>query len=400
MIKHAITLFLVVFTFFATSNAIAQSTGTIKVIKNPYAGIDWERVNQYMANFHAHTVNSDGRVEPDHLINMYADAGYSILAISDHDLYYITRPGESDPGPTTETTWPWTRWIDEQPSQIWDYSGMETSAFYPDLGDGGMLAIRANELTQHPHIISLFNDCGFAESNQTDNSRLDCIESKNGLGYYAHPPLYMPPEKWSNVLGNSFEKAAAHFADHIIRYPGNLGIELPSFVQDEAVKLFDKILMAHYRDHDIFAHGGDDTHETYVKQNADYTIVLAEELTEEAVRHALQNGQTIVGSRTQYPPIINRIEVDSASSRIIVDILDPRLELIRPTEGSIAGNPPEFEWGSKIQITWFKNGQEYATGNSIDYSGFTEETVLRFEFVSGDETFYSQAFYIAPEEGI
>ncbi len=391
-----------IFTGVVLSWSVTFASGP-KVMKNPYAGIDWERVNQYMANFHSHTIKSDGRAEPDHLIYMFADAGYSILAIADHDLTYTVREGERDPGTTTETTWPWTRWIDEQPSMIWAYEGMETSAFYPDLGDAGMLAIRANELSQHPHLVSLFNDCGFARRDQTDDNRWACIESRNGLGYWAHTSSYVPPHRWNDLFDASMDNAAANFGDHIIRFPSNLGIEFTSGClnsrQDDAIKLFDKILMDHYRDHDIFVHGSDDTHQTYVANDAVHTILLAEELTEEAVRHALQNGHTFVARRTMHPPRINRIEVDEASMQIIVDIEDPYLEPLRPAEGAMADNPPEFEWESNVQINWIKNGQKYATGKTINYSGFPE-AVLRFEFSSGGETFYSQAFYIAPEDEI
>ncbi len=55
--------------------------------------------------------------------------------------YHTTRDGERKTEPTHETTWPWTKRIDEQPSRVWARDGVEPSAFYATLGTQGMLAI-------------------------------------------------------------------------------------------------------------------------------------------------------------------------------------------------------------------------------------------------------------------
>ena len=356
---------------------IVQANGPT-VLKNPYDGINWEAVQHYKANFHSHTVKSDGRAEPDELINMFADAGYNILAIADHDVNYRVREGERDPGPTHKTTWPWTRWIDEKPSQIWVYKGMQSSAFYPDLGDRGMLAVRANELSQTPHLLSLFNDCGYTSRDQTEDNRMSCIRDKDGLAFWAHPTFYVPGGSWEDRFFDNvtMQEAVDHYANYIKRYQSTLGIEFTprglGRELDVSMKLLDTMLARHYPDHDIFIVGNDDTHLTYVEDDALHNIILAEELTEESIKHALRNGHTIVARRIEgNPPRIKRIEVNEENRQIVVDI------------------------DRADEITWIKNGQKYATGNTIDYSGFPE-AVLRFEFVSGGETFYSQAFYIAP----
>ncbi len=343
------------------------------VVKNPYADIDWDRVNQYLANFHCHTIKSDGRAEPDELIYMYADGGYDILAIADHDNYYVARSGERDPGPTSETTWPWTRWIDEQPSQIWTRGEMETSAFYPDLGSRGMLAVRGNELSTNPHLVSLFNDCGFADANQTDEDRMGCIEAKGGLAFWAHPALYVPPHPWQHLFNSSLEEALAYYGDYLVRYDGLLGIEFNQNDLDvrmsESITIWDELLKRHYQDQDIFAFGNDDSHDTSLHERAVLTIVLAEDLTEEAVREALQRGQTFVGRRVDTYPRINSIEVDEEQNLIVVDI------------------------DNQDKITWIKDSQVYHVGNSIDYSDM-DDAVLRFEITSANQIFYSQAFLI------
>ncbi|MFO7905532.1 MAG: hypothetical protein R6U98_22915 [Pirellulaceae bacterium] len=53
------------------------------------------------------------------MIYNYAEAGYHILAMTDHDNYHTVREGEREMTPARETTWPWTKWIEEDPSQTW-----------------------------------------------------------------------------------------------------------------------------------------------------------------------------------------------------------------------------------------------------------------------------------------
>ncbi|MBQ8213690.1 MAG: PHP domain-containing protein [Clostridia bacterium] len=42
--------------------------------------------NFYKANLHCHSTNSDGKVSPEELKNIYKSAGYSVLAYSDHNV--------------------------------------------------------------------------------------------------------------------------------------------------------------------------------------------------------------------------------------------------------------------------------------------------------------------------
>lgn len=352
--------------------------GQAVVVKNPYAEVNWEKVNQYQANFHSHTVYSDGRAEPAELIHNYAEAGYHILAISDHDNYHTVRSGERQTVPTADTTWPWTRWIDEEPSKIWSNEGMETSAFYPDLGEHGMLAIRANELTTHPHIVSLFNDCGWPDRNQTDDQRMSCVQEKNGLAYWAHPADYVPGGRWErNVFDASWDEALNYLSSYIVEYDSLLGFEMqlgceqsPFDRREKEEELLDRLLTRYYRDHDIFIMGSDDSHFTSVSDDATITIVLAEDLTEEAVRHALENGHKFVGSRVETLPVFNGITVDEDEQIISLDI------------------------DNHDGVVWIANGKRHHEGESVAYAEM-DDTVLRFEVNAGGAVFYSQAFYIA-----
>lgn len=347
---------------------LTASTG--RLVKNPYADVDWDRVNAYRANFHCHTIYSDGRAEPDVLIRNYEQAGYHILAITDHDNYHTTREGEREVPASPETTWPWTRWIDEVPSRIWEHEEKQTSAFYPDLGKEGMLAIRGNELTTDPHIVSLFNDTGYAErGTQTDDERLSQVDERGGLSYYAHPSDYMEGGRWQGRhFEPSMEGAVAYYGSYILRYSSCLGIE---FKRGQDIKLFDALLRAYYSDHDIFLFGSDDNHNVTPpnSRHGRLTLVLAPELTEEAVRHAMERGHTLVGLQGETYPELKGVVVDEEAGTLTLKVDNH--------EG----------------ILWIKNGELVHEGESIIFTGMSD-AILRFEIKMGRRTFYSQAFYI------
>ena len=350
--------------------ASQAETSPARVVKNPYASVDWNTVTHYLANFHSHTVYSDGRAEPDELIHNYAEAGYHILAITDHDNHHTTRDGERETVRTASTTWPWTNWIGERPSQLWQRGGIVTSAFFPGLGEEGMLAVRGNELSTHPHIVSLFNDCGFVDP-RSDDERMACVAAKGGLSHWAHPANYVPGGRWEDrVFDTSWEEALEYFGRYIADHDHMIGVEVRFGSRREREEDFiNRLFDQYYRDHDIFMVGSDDTHDTSVSENAALTLLLAEALTEEAVRHALKNGHTFVGARTTVYPRFNRISVDDEQQTITVDV------------------------DNHDGITWYKDGLQVAEGDTVRFSGM-KNAVLRFQLDVDNVVFYSQAFYI------
>jgi len=127
-------------------------------VRSPYDDIDWDSINQYKAAFHVHTEESDGRSGVSERIQEHEECGFDILSITDHD----TRGSE-------EPTW---RWSDHDGSleEDWivEHDGMEQSAFYSELGDEGMLAIKGNEISDPHHIGSFFNDAGWSRVSEDE----------------------------------------------------------------------------------------------------------------------------------------------------------------------------------------------------------------------------------------
>ena len=127
---------------------------TVNLTLNPYADVNWSTVNQYKANYHTHTTNSDGSQSPSTVINEYGSKGYDILSITDHNV----------------TTWPWPH------------------------NNYGMLAIKGNEYSSSHHMCAMAD---FTNSSGTLENGIPHVQSHGGITQINHPGRYESPSNWS-----------------------------------------------------------------------------------------------------------------------------------------------------------------------------------------------------------
>lgn len=64
----------------------ASANGVQYTVINPYKDVDWANATNYKACLHCHTTASDGECELNDWLGYYYDAGYDILAITDHGV--------------------------------------------------------------------------------------------------------------------------------------------------------------------------------------------------------------------------------------------------------------------------------------------------------------------------
>ena len=115
---------------------------------NPYADVDWDAVEGHTAQFHTHTSHPptdthSGTDPPEMVIDDYHDAGYSVLAVTDHE-YSIEEP-----------TWPWTEW-NRDPEAIAAVGEAGGLAFFPHpsrYDDGGEWYVEY--FRNHPHLLGV-----------------------------------------------------------------------------------------------------------------------------------------------------------------------------------------------------------------------------------------------------
>ena len=137
------TILLLPLIVFAIGSGCSTAQHPVTVVVNPYEAVDWDHHDRHRGNFHTHTTESDGKVEPAEVIDRYHARDYDTLALTDHN----------------KATWPWT-------------------AFGRDPEALGMVAVPGNELSRHHHTLSLFSDL----KNETKDLETSLQQIEDGGG--------------------------------------------------------------------------------------------------------------------------------------------------------------------------------------------------------------------------
>jgi parallel beta-helix repeat protein len=224
------------------------------IIYNPYETIDFKTINHYKTNLHTHTTRSDGSSTTQDVISHYHQVGnYDILSITDHNT----------------NTWPWSKWITDQPSFESD-----AAAYYPSLD---MLAISGNELSIGHHRGSLLND--YSKGGALIHKTFKYILNKNGLSFFYHPGRYSNHIDW--------------YQDYFNSYPDTIiGIEIynqgDQYPHDHL--LWDTINKQRPPDDLIWGFSNDDMHHITDHSFRNYQHLLMDDLTELNFKTALEHG--------------------------------------------------------------------------------------------------------------
>lgn len=125
-------------------------------------------------NLHAHTTYSDGTYTPAQLVDIYEDAGYDVLAITDHSTVagYAEAVSEGDKVGLTVIC------------------GEEVTCSWSD--------------GSYKHVLALFinQSAGFAEDSDVEIETIfDSIHAQNGIGIVAHP--WLSWNNWKNYTDES-----------------------------------------------------------------------------------------------------------------------------------------------------------------------------------------------------
>ncbi len=235
-------------------------------IINPYQNVDWENHLQYKANFHTHTTRSDGRLNPDTVVDIYHALGYDILAITDHN----------------QVTYPWTGFSELDASETaYERKESDPETMPADFNYENrdpvvlkMIDIEGNEFSRHHHMGSFFNDLRGTED---VTESLEAIAAEDGIVMLNHPGRYNYPVDWYADL--------FHTHDHLIglevynqgdRYPG----DRPKW---------DSLLTVTMPERPVWAYSNDDMH-TLPHVGRNWNMLILPKLTHESVREGMEKG--------------------------------------------------------------------------------------------------------------
>lgn len=258
----------------------------VTIVVNPYEGVDWEHHGRHQGNFHSHTTESDGKLDPAEVIDRYHAKEYDILALTDHD----------------KSTWPWT-------------------AFGRDPVALGMVAVPGNELSRHHHTLSLFSD--MENETQDLETSLTQIDEGGGISVLAHPGRY-----WKLEEGKVPDEERDRYVAHYKNYDSLIAMEVINqgdrYPRDRA--LWDAVLIELMPGRPVWGMANDDSHQIgHIGLNK--TIMLLPEHTEQAVRQALEEGTFYFATVTSHSgkepdpagiPVIHHIEHNKRTNVITI----------------------------------------------------------------------------------
>lgn len=290
---------------------------------DPYAGVDWERAERHVAQLHAHTWHPpeghhSGTDPPAVVIDDYRDAGYSVLALSDHE-YNVDEP-----------TWPW-------------------SAFERDPAELGMVAVLAVELAveleagdpdSERDLLSYF--CDLADTDgMTLHEVLAEVGDRGGLAVFPHPGRY--------------EEDGAWYEEYFRAHPHLLGVEVVNaadrYPTDRDV--WDDLLERVAPDRPVWGFSNDDYHGRGLDYSFDRSrnVLLLDELTEEAVVEALAAGRFL------YQHVV-------ANDREGPDAGPPSIDAIRhdPDRGTLTVEASGYD-----VVQWASGGEVIHRGPTLRY---------------------------------
>lgn len=278
---------------------------------NPYASVNWDEVNQYYANFHTHTVCSDGDFTPHFAIDAYKRMGYHILALTDHDTdTYAAR---------REIIFPWTELnniyhaMKDHPNVGWRWR----DKLYRDISEPWqnrnpnaleMISVPGLEVSRTHHIGSLFND--YPGNTTSEETAFVEIGRRDGLAVLLHPGRYDFSPAWYVYF---YERH-----DHLIgmevfnqkdRYPGDR-------------VFWDRVLHRTMPERPIWGIANDDMHQNdHLGWN--FNVFPLSALTTNAIREAMTSGAFYFykpKKQKQSPSLhLTRVETTGRRIRLSVD---------------------------------------------------------------------------------
>ena len=254
------------------------------------------RGNWYKGNMHMHTTMSDGELEPVDAINVYREAGYDFIAITDHrkvghpwqDEKFLILPGvEWDTGDAIHVPVYHILGIGMDRETVDFYRGAPYEGAPLGNTHGGVwTGARSGRKKYHPHPQAI----------------IDAIRAAGGIAILAHPAWsVMAPEEMMDLHG----LAGAEIFNSVSGFPFNPGRDDAAYYWDiwgKQGKL-------------VGAIAGDDSHYYNGEETKAFTMVNAPALHRDAIVEALKRGNFYASCG----PRFHSIDYDPESGEVTVE---------------------------------------------------------------------------------
>ncbi len=321
------------------------------MVMNPYKDVNWVKTNRYKANFHMHTTNSDGSLTADFAVDTYAQNGYKIIVITDHDVL----------------TWPWTGFSKIKP----DWKDRNPDSMH-------VLTFPGIELDD-PHHRGLFFAQVPGKVYDLD-SALQIARDSSALMIMNHPGRYWKLKK-KYTPGERF--SPEWYVNYLEKYPEIVGLEVYNRPTDSNPFdriLWDEVLTRTMPSRPVWGFASDDMHGKN-QMMGNYEFMLMPELTIPALKTTMKSGAFYASNERGHSgqalaPRIDSIKVDKDKALIRVYARD--YKTIRWFSG-VAGTDST------------RKSNAVGEGDMFPYGKF-KKSYVRFELKNDKGTTISQPF--------
>ena len=385
MSKKLIAISLVIAIVSALFLPVGAFAGQVSYeISSPYENLDWDKMNQYKAQLHTHTLYSDGTVDIKDVVEEYYALGYDILAVTDHgvvnkgwnrvpevmDLIGYNQYITNFVPVSNERYKELTTGVGRDGRPMLDVSyGIELNA----------LVVRKN------HVNGFFVDYGNGIIGEEEDyeSVIAGNSAAGGITVINHPGDF--------IYANRDQSKARDinnlkiFAEPLLKYDSCVGIEIFNLrdTSDRADRvLWDTLLQYTIpQGKNIWGFSNDDSHaldDIGVTQE----IMLMPELSNDALRTAMENGTFFACSKYARNEMGEDFVGTGDYAEISKVIVDDEADII-------AVDATNYD-----VIEWIADGEIIATGDTLDLKEHSDEIgcYVRFQIKNEGGIVCSQPF--------
>lgn len=350
-LKLLFSIFVLFITLSTCNKKPEYTIKRITMVLNPYEKVNWIKINQYKANFHAHTNNSDGIFNAEYVVDSYSQNGYAIIAVTDHNL----------------VTYPWTEFSILNPK--WKNRNPDSMK---------VLTFPGNELSVEHHRGMFFARITGGGGNL--DSTFIQIQDSSALTIFNHPGRYWNYK--TNYIGNE-KYSPEWYIEYFKKYPAIIGMEVyncPADCYPFDRILWDEILTQTMPNRPVWGFSNDDMHDE--KQlMGNYEFMLMKELSIPELKTSMKDGAFYISnepgkSGLALAPRIDSIKVDKFHEEIKV----------------FARNYKSIRWISGVNgIDSNRTNNIISEGEVFNWKSF-DKSYIRFELMNEKGVTLSQPF--------
>ena len=357
------------------TKVLAQEEKRI-VIHNPYKDVEWEKYDQYKANFHSHTTESDGKNKPVEMIEEHYRQGYDVVAMTDHNFLFkgIDRTDTGKDYVTPERRAELEAGIGRDGRKI---------TFIP----------HSDEQSRHDHVNTFWTDYNNPIVGASMEESIKQAEQLGGISHINHPGRYTGGRNTANngadgEAASNDPKNIQKYLNLFNKYNSLLGMEIINKKDGDSYSdriLWDNLLKETMPNRPIWGFSNDDNH-SIAATGFSYNILLMPENNEIEIRKSMEAGSFYA---------IARVSKRELGNSFVGTGKAPRISKI-----TVNGSEISITNENVDRVQWIADGKLISEGNSIDLSKYTSEVngYVRANLIGPGGIAFTQPFGVEVEQ--